>query len=59
MVAVNIKYSKFGKTADPLGYPDRWNNLAYCNNDNVNNIDLLLFQFTKTEFVKLPFQINL
>lgn len=29
------------QTADPAGYPDGWNNLAYCNNDSVNNIDLL------------------
>ena len=27
------------QTADPLGYPDGWNNLAYCNNKAVNNID--------------------
>ena len=28
------------QTADPLGYPDGWNNFAYCNN-NVSNIDPL------------------
>ena len=27
------------QTTDPLGYPDGWNNLAYCNNKAVNNID--------------------
>ena len=26
-------------TSDPLGYPDGWNNLAYCNNGVVSNID--------------------
>ena len=29
------------QTADPLGYPDGWNQLAYCNNDAENSIDLL------------------
>ena len=28
-------------TTDPLGYPDGWNNLAYCNNDVVGVIDWL------------------
>ncbi len=28
-------------TADPLGYPDGWNNLAYCNNGVVKSIDFL------------------
>ena len=27
-------------TTDPLGYPDGWNNLAYCNN-GINQIDIL------------------
>ncbi len=33
--------SDLGKwqTSDPLGYPDGWNNFAYCNNGVVNNID--------------------
>ena len=29
------------QTADPLGYPDGWNQLAYCNNCVVSFIDLL------------------
>jgi len=28
-------------TSDPLGYPDGWNNLAYCNNGAVGAIDWL------------------
>ncbi len=28
-------------TADPLGYPDGWNQLAYCGNDIVGSIDFL------------------
>lgn len=28
------------QTADPLGYPDGWNILAYCNNGVIENIDL-------------------
>ena len=33
--------SSLGKwsTADPLGYPDGWNNFAYCNNWATNAID--------------------
>ncbi|MEI8246849.1 MAG: RHS repeat-associated core domain-containing protein [Lentisphaerota bacterium] len=27
------------QTQDPLGYPDGWNNLAYCNNSVTNSID--------------------
>ena len=32
--------SDYGKwqTTDPLGYPDGWNNLAYCNNEVVKSI---------------------
>ena len=26
-------------TSDPLGYPDGWNNLAYCNNEVITAID--------------------
>ena len=26
-------------TSDPLGYPDGWNNLAYCNNRNTVTVD--------------------
>ena len=29
------------QTADPLGYPDGWNNFAYCNNSAVYSIDQL------------------
>ena len=28
------------QTVDPLGYPDGWNNLAYCNNEITNYIDI-------------------
>ena len=28
-------------SSDPLGYPDGWNNLAYCNNIAINSIDWL------------------
>ena len=27
------------QTADPIGYPDGWNNLAYCNNEVTENVD--------------------
>jgi RHS repeat-associated protein len=35
--------SDYGKwqTTDPLGYPDGWNNLAYCNNGVTIKIDYL------------------
>ena len=29
------------QTSDPLGYPDGWNNLAYCNNEITDTIDWL------------------
>ena len=29
------------QTADPLGYPDGWNQLAYCNNQATSSVDLL------------------
>ena len=29
------------QTTDPLGYPDGWNNLAYCNNKVIETIDFL------------------
>ena len=34
--------SDYGKwqTTDPLGYPNGWNNLAYCNNKSVTCVDL-------------------
>ena len=28
------------QTADPMGYPDGWNQLAYCNNDVTSAVDL-------------------
>ena len=28
-------------SADPIGYPDGWNNLAYCNNEVISAIDRL------------------
>ena len=28
------------QTSDPLGYPDGWNNFAYCNNEITETIDL-------------------
>jgi RHS repeat-associated protein len=28
------------QTADPLGYPDGWNQLAYCGNSTVYNVDV-------------------
>ena len=28
------------QTADPMGYPDGWNNLAYCNNGVTSSVDL-------------------
>ena len=35
--------SDYGKwqTTDPLGYPDGWNNLAYCNNMTISCVDFL------------------
>ncbi|MFA7231753.1 MAG: RHS repeat-associated core domain-containing protein [Victivallaceae bacterium] len=29
------------QTADPIGYPDGWNNLAYCNNNVIHQYDAL------------------
>jgi hypothetical protein len=29
------------QTADPMGYPDGWNQLAYCNNSVIRNVDLM------------------
>ena len=29
------------QTSDPLGYPDGWNNLAYCNNEVIEYYDFL------------------
>ena len=28
-------------TSDPLGYPDGWNNLAYCNNQTISFVDVI------------------
>ena len=44
--------SSLGKwsTADPLGYPDGWNNFAYCNNWTTTSIDRLgtdIYQFVE------------
>ena len=29
------------QTADPLGYPDGWNSLAYCGNESSENVDFM------------------
>ena len=29
------------QTADPMGYPDGWNQLAYCGNGVIRNVDLM------------------
>ena len=36
------------QTADPLGYPDGWNNLAYVNNNIIENIDWLGYSAVST-----------
>ena len=46
------------QTADPIGYPDGWNQLAYCNNGVTSAVDLWgcywvyknLFYFKKIDF---------
>ena len=40
------------QTADPLGYPDGWNQLAYCGNDVCANVDYL------GAYVKCTFSIT-
>ncbi len=35
------------QTADPLGYPDGWNNLAYCGNNGTNALDPLGLAYDK------------
>ena len=37
-------------TTDPLGYPDGWNNLAYCNNGVTTAIDFLGMWATGVEY---------
>ena len=37
------------QTADPLGYPDGWNNFSYCNNFPTAMIDLLGLEKTKEQ----------
>ena len=48
--------SELGKwqTADPLGYPDGWNNLAYCNNGVTNSIDWLGGATKSMTWIKTP-----
>lgn len=46
------------QTVDPLGYPDGWNNLAYCNNDIIEKIDfagasIIDFVFSDAQGVEL------
>jgi len=45
-------------TADPLGYPDGWNQLAYCNNDSINNFDLLGCLSTQEKQVYIMNKLN-
>ena len=45
----------FGKwqTSDPLGYPDGWNNLAYCNSQPTMSLDLFgLLNFKEGKFTQ-------
>ena len=46
------------QTADPLGYPDGWNQLAYCNNRAASSVDLLGCRCTNddTEFIWHEYQ---
>ena len=37
------------QTADPMGYPDGWNQLAYCNNGVTSAVDLWGCEETKTD----------
>ena len=37
------------QTADPLGYPDGWNQLAYCNNGVTDEVDLEFTHFLSDE----------
>ena len=52
--------SDYGKwqTTDPLGYPDGWNNLAYCNNEATIAIDglgLSVWQWVKETALALSY----
>ena len=46
------------QTSDPLGYPDGWNQLAYCGNEVISSVDFLgckwvyknIFYFKKIDF---------
>ena len=46
------------QTADPIGYPDGWNQLAYCGNEVISSVDFLgckwvyknIFYFKKIDF---------
>lgn len=42
------------QTADPLGYPDGWNQLAYCGNGVVSSLDFLGCSGVTTEWA--PYQ---
>ena len=53
--------SDYGKwqTTDPLGYPDGWNNLAYCNNDSINNFDFMGCLTSQEKKVHIMNQLNI
>ena len=41
------------QTSDPLGYPDSWNNLAYCNSQPTMSLDLFgLLNFKEGKFTQ-------
>lgn len=46
------------QTADPIGYPDGWNNLIYCNNRSVNVVDPLGLAEANVGFRDLDFPIG-
>ena len=45
-------------SSDPLGYPDGWNNLAYCNNDSINNFDFIGGLTTQEKQIYIVNQLN-
>ena len=45
-------------TTDPLGYPDGWNNLAYCGNDSIHNFDFLGCLTTQEKQIHIMNQLN-
>ena len=54
--------SDYGKwqTTDPLGYPDGWNNLAYCNNETTMAIDrfgLSVWQWSSETLAALSYGV--